>query len=54
VAWEEYREIIRVAREQARKAKALTELNPARDVKGNKKVFYRYVSDRSDAVKSRN
>jgi len=37
VAWEEYREIVRVAREQVRKAKALTELNLARDVKGNKK-----------------
>jgi len=29
-----------------RKAKALTELNLTRDVKGNKKAFYRYVSDR--------
>jgi len=34
-AWDEYREIVRVAREQVRKAKALTELNLARDVKGN-------------------
>jgi len=49
VAWEEYREIIQVAREQVRKAKALTELNLARDVKGNKKAFYRYVSDRRKA-----
>jgi len=46
VGWEEYREIVRVAREQVRKAKALTELNLSRDVKGNKKAFYRYVSDR--------
>ena len=46
VAWEEYREIARVAREQDRKAKALTELNLAWDVEGNKKAFYRYVSDR--------
>ena len=45
-AWEEYREITRVAREQVRKAKALTELNLASDVKGNKKAFCRYVSDR--------
>jgi len=44
-AWEEYREIVRVAREQVRKAKALTELNLVRDVKGNKEAFYRYVSD---------
>jgi len=45
-AWEEYREIMRVAREQVREAKALTELNVARDVKGNKKDFCRNVTDR--------
>jgi len=45
VAWEEYREIVQTAREQVRKAKALIELNLARDVKGNKKNFYRYVND---------
>ncbi|KFV09049.1 hypothetical protein N340_00462, partial [Tauraco erythrolophus] len=44
VAWEEYREIVRVTRDQVRKAKALIELNLARDIKGNKKGFYRYVS----------
>jgi len=41
VAWEKYREIVRAARDQVRKAKALTELNLARDIKGNKKSFYR-------------
>ncbi|GAB0182265.1 mitochondrial enolase superfamily member 1 [Grus japonensis] len=46
VAWEEYREIVRAARNQVRKAKALMELNLARDIKGNKKSFYRYVSDK--------
>ncbi|GAB0181834.1 mitochondrial enolase superfamily member 1 [Grus japonensis] len=46
VAWEEYRETVRAARDEVRKAKALTELNVARDVKGNKKSFYRYVSDK--------
>ncbi|KFV02308.1 hypothetical protein N340_11981, partial [Tauraco erythrolophus] len=46
VAWEEYREIVRVTRDQIRKAKALIELNLARDIKGNKKGFYRYVSDK--------
>ncbi|GAB0176419.1 mitochondrial enolase superfamily member 1 [Grus japonensis] len=46
VAWEEYREIVRAARDQVRKAEALIELNLARDVKGNKKSFYRYVSDK--------
>ena len=43
---EEYRETVRAARDQVRKAKALTELNLARDIKGNKKSFYRYVSDK--------
>ncbi|GAB0178869.1 mitochondrial enolase superfamily member 1 [Grus japonensis] len=46
VAWEEYRETARAAREQVRKAKALIEINLARDVKDNKKSFYRYVSDK--------
>ncbi|GAB0209092.1 mitochondrial enolase superfamily member 1 [Grus japonensis] len=46
VAWEEYRETVRAARDQDRKAKALIELNLARDVKDNKKSFYRYVSDK--------
>jgi len=43
VACEEYREIVQVAREQFKKAKALTELNLTRDVKGNKKAFVRFV-----------
>jgi len=46
VGWEEYKEIIRAARDQVRKAKALIELNLARDVKGRKKSFYRYVGDK--------
>ncbi|GAB0186169.1 mitochondrial enolase superfamily member 1 [Grus japonensis] len=46
VAWEKYRETIQAARDQVRKAKALTEINLARDVKDNKKSFYRYVSDK--------
>ncbi|KFW73581.1 hypothetical protein AS28_12130, partial [Pygoscelis adeliae] len=47
VAWEEYREeIIQAARDQVRKAKALIELNLARDIKGDKKSFHRYVRDR--------
>ncbi|GAB0203845.1 hypothetical protein GRJ2_002850100 [Grus japonensis] len=40
VAWEECRETVRAAREQVRKAKALTEISLARDVKDNKKSFY--------------
>ncbi|GAB0203630.1 mitochondrial enolase superfamily member 1 [Grus japonensis] len=46
VAWEEYRETLRAARDQVRKVKALIELNLARDVKDNKKSFYRYVSNK--------
>ncbi|GAB0206735.1 mitochondrial enolase superfamily member 1 [Grus japonensis] len=34
------------ARDQVRNTKALRELNLARDVKDNKKSFYRYVSDK--------
>ncbi|KFV01565.1 hypothetical protein N340_02895, partial [Tauraco erythrolophus] len=46
VAWEEYKEIVQATRDQVRKAKALIELNLARDIKGKKKNFYRYVSDK--------
>ncbi|GAB0207279.1 mitochondrial enolase superfamily member 1 [Grus japonensis] len=46
VAWEEYRETVRAARDQFRKAKALIEISLARDVKDNKKSFYRYVSEK--------
>ncbi|GAB0209554.1 mitochondrial enolase superfamily member 1 [Grus japonensis] len=46
VAWEKYRETVRAARDQVRKAKALIELNLARDVKDYKKSFYRYVSEK--------
>ncbi|GAB0185675.1 mitochondrial enolase superfamily member 1 [Grus japonensis] len=46
VAWEEYRETVQAARDQVRKAKALIEISLARDVKDNKKSFYRYVSDK--------
>ncbi|KFU99773.1 hypothetical protein N340_10986, partial [Tauraco erythrolophus] len=44
VAWEEYKGIVGATRDQVRKAEALIELNLARDIKGNKKNFYRYVS----------
>ncbi|GAB0185045.1 mitochondrial enolase superfamily member 1 [Grus japonensis] len=46
VAWEEYKETVRAARDQVRKVKALIEINLSRDVKGSKKSFYRYVSDK--------
>ncbi|GAB0186694.1 mitochondrial enolase superfamily member 1 [Grus japonensis] len=46
VVWEEYRENIQATRDQVRKAKVLIDLNLARDVKSNKKSFYRYISDK--------
>ncbi|GAB0201619.1 class II histocompatibility antigen, B-L beta chain-like [Grus japonensis] len=46
VGWQEYRETVRAARDQVRKAKALVEISLARDVKDNKKTFYRYISDK--------
>ncbi|GAB0204436.1 mitochondrial enolase superfamily member 1 [Grus japonensis] len=46
VAWKEYREIVQATRDQVRKAKALRELNLAKDIKDNKKSFYRYISDK--------
>ncbi|GAB0182274.1 mitochondrial enolase superfamily member 1 [Grus japonensis] len=46
VAWEEYRETVRAARDQVRKAKALIEISLARDVKDNKKSFYRCISEK--------
>ena len=43
-AWEEDREIVRAARDQVREAKALMELNLARDVKGNNIGLSHYPS----------
>uniref|UniRef100_A0A8B9FTL9 Reverse transcriptase domain-containing protein n=1 Tax=Amazona collaria TaxID=241587 RepID=A0A8B9FTL9_9PSIT len=45
-AWGEYRDVVREARDQVRKAKAHLELNLARDVKDNRKGFYRYIADK--------
>ncbi|KFV20373.1 hypothetical protein N340_06018, partial [Tauraco erythrolophus] len=46
VAWEEYKEILQATRGPVRTAKVLIELNLTRDIKGNKKNFYRHVSDK--------
>ena len=48
VTWEGYREVVQTPRDQVRKAKTQTELNLARDTKGNKKKFYRYISDKKN------
>ncbi|GAB0208054.1 mitochondrial enolase superfamily member 1 [Grus japonensis] len=44
--WEEYRDVVRVCRDATRKAKAHLELNLARDVKDNKKGFFKYISSK--------
>ncbi|KGL97778.1 hypothetical protein N301_06892, partial [Charadrius vociferus] len=46
VAWEEYRGIVRAARDRVRQAKAQIELNLAKDIKTNKKSFFKYVSEK--------
>ena len=43
VAWEEYRDVVCMCRNKIRKAKAQIELNVVRDVKNNKKGFFRYI-----------
>ena len=44
--WEEYRNVVGACRDATRKAKAQLELSLAKDVKGNKKVFFKYVSSK--------
>jgi len=46
---EEYRNIIRACREETRKAKPYLELNLARNVKDNKKAFFKYISSKRKA-----
>ncbi|NXU46088.1 RTBS polymerase, partial [Drymodes brunneopygia] len=44
--WKEYRNIIRVCRDAMRKAKAHLELSLVRDIKDNKKGFYKTISSK--------
>ena len=44
--WEEYRNVARACRDATRKAKAHMELNLARDVRNNKKGFFKYISSK--------
>ena len=46
MAWEENRESIQTCRDEIRKAKVHMEGNLARDVKKNKKGFYRYTGQK--------
>ncbi|PKU28199.1 hypothetical protein llap_21498 [Limosa lapponica baueri] len=51
VDWVEYRETVRVTRNQIRKAEAQIELNLARDIKDNEKNFYKYIRDKGKTSK---
>ncbi|GAB0189052.1 mitochondrial enolase superfamily member 1 [Grus japonensis] len=42
--WEEYRNVVRICRGATKAAKGHLELNLARDVKDNKKDFFKYIS----------
>ena len=42
----EYKEVVKMCREKIRKAKAQLELNLAAGVKGNKKLFYKYINNK--------
>ncbi|NWI47943.1 RTJK polymerase, partial [Picathartes gymnocephalus] len=44
--WDKYKDTVRAARAEVRKAKAQLELNLARDIKRNKKNFFRYISEK--------
>jgi len=44
--WEEYRNVVRTCREATRKANAHLELNLTRDIRDNKKGFFKYISSK--------
>jgi len=44
--WEEYRNVVKACRDATRKATVPLELNLARDVKDNKKSFFKYISSK--------
>ena len=50
--WEEYRNVVRESREEMRKAKAHLELNLPRDVKDNKKGFFKCISSKQKTRKN--
>ena len=52
MAWEEYRDAVRVCRDGIRKATARMELSLARDAKNNRKGFDRYIAQKRKAKKS--
>ncbi|NXI08561.1 RTBS polymerase, partial [Irena cyanogastra] len=46
--WEEYKSVVRGCREATRKAKASLELNLAREVKDNRKGFFKYIAGKAN------
>jgi len=44
--WEEYRNVVKACRDATTKAKVHLQLNLARDVKDNKKSFFKYISSK--------
>ena len=52
VAWNECRNVIWTGRDGIRKVKAQMELNLARDLKNNKKGFYRHIGYKRQAEES--
>jgi len=46
LTWEEYRNAVRACRDAMSKAKTHLELNLTRDVKINKKSFFKYISSK--------
>ena len=44
--WEEYRNVVRAYRDATRKVEVHLELNLERDVKDNKKGFFKYISSK--------
>jgi len=50
--WEEYRNTVRVCRDGKRKATVHLELNLARDVKDNRKSFFKYLSSKQKTRES--
>ena len=46
VTWEEYENVVRECRDAMRKAKVHLKLNLARDVKDNKKGFFKYIDSK--------
>jgi len=52
LSWENYRDAVRLCRDEVRRAKAWLELNLARGAKNTKQGFYRYVGQKRKVKES--